>query len=128
MMSDIVITRLAYWKAEIDVNGKKLYVKDYWLKDYRESKRYLWVSRLTLWLGGIIAFSSFLFLIGLVGRSDYMAEVGILDDWGFWDYMFKMIEILIIAAVGGIIVHFASPIESYYSDKVSYLRRYRNSR
>lgn len=96
---DIKVEKVNSYTQKVIVGDKEILVTDNSIK-YRKIRQF---SKIVCTIGATIGLFSFLYLVGLAGRSDYMTEAHILDDWTFTAYMIRsligMIGMLIAYAI-----------------------------
>lgn len=125
-MTNLKIIKLNYWQTMVKLDDKEVLVEDRWIKSYRESKTYLWISRVVFCTGSLAVLVGFTFLIGIVGRSDYLTEVHLIDDWSVKEYLIRILACTALLGLGGVISYYSNSFKEYYEQKVNYLRRSRN--
>lgn len=109
------IKKLNYWSFEIDLeDGRHIYLKDSWLKSYRESKVRLVLSRVFLQIGCISIFCGMMLVVGLIGRSELLSELGEVDDWNCFTYLVYSVGYFLLMISGCLVSLKAEEDEKKY--------------
>lgn len=120
------IKKLNYWSFEIDLeDGRHIYLKDSWLKSYRESRVRLVLSRVFLQIGCISIFCGMMLVVGLMGRSELLSKLEEVDDWSCFTYLMYSVGYLILMILGCLVSLRAEAAEKKYIKKLRALFKQR---
>lgn len=121
------IKKINYWSSEIDMeDGRHIFIYDRWLKSYRESRVRLVFSRVFIQIGCICILCGVFLLVGLAGRSELLSELGEVDDWSFFTYLYYILWYIILILIGSFVTVRAEKSERRSLKKVQYLLKQRN--
>lgn len=113
-MERIKMQKINKYTSKVYVAGKEITLVDTAIKEQVEARRLQMInfaSKCLEFIGSAICVITFIYIVGIVGHSDFCIEMHIDDEWSTTTYLIYAARSLICMALGAVFIKIGSVIQ-----------------
>lgn len=117
-MERIKTQKINKYTSKVYIDGKEITLVNTAIKDQIEANRIQAIraaSKCLEYVGSAICVITFIYIVGIVGHSDFCIEMHIEDEWSTVTYLIYAARSIICMALGAVFIKIGSIIQNMYN-------------